>query len=120
MSKSGQASPPSGTTWSVRLRNAGVEALSAPVRAYRYAISPMTAPTCRFHPSCSVYALEALRLHGPLRGLAMTVARIGRCHPFHPGGFDPVPLPHEHGPGGLVADDPLCPTTNQREPADAP
>ena len=63
------------------------------VRGYRRFISPLLAPRCRFYPSCSAYGLEALRVHGALRGSWLTVARIARCHPFNPGGFDPVP-PH--------------------------
>ena len=61
------------------------------VRFYRRFISPLTPPSCRFFPTCSTYGLEALRLHGAFRGGWMTVRRIGRCHPFHRGGFDPVP-----------------------------
>jgi len=65
--------------------------LVALVRGYRRFISPMLPPRCRFYPSCSAYALEALQLHGALRGSWLTVRRLSRCHPFHPGGFDFVP-----------------------------
>lgn len=61
------------------------------VRFYRYAISPLLPRSCRFHPSCSAYALQAIRLHGPWRGGWLAVRRIGKCHPWHDGGFDPVP-----------------------------
>ena len=61
------------------------------VRAYQLALSPILGPSCRFAPSCSSYAIEALQKHGPWRGSVLAVRRIGRCHPFHPGGFDPVP-----------------------------
>lgn len=64
------------------------------VRAYRYLISPLLAPSCRFHPSCSAYADEALQRHGALRGGWLAVARLCRCGPWHGGGFDPVPDPH--------------------------
>lgn len=70
-----------------------VAALSAPVVAYRRWLSPALPPRCRFHPSCSAYALEALHVHGPLRGLRLTIWRLLRCQPFHPGGYDPVPVP---------------------------
>ena len=63
---------------------------------YRKFISPMLGPRCRFYPSCSAYALEAVRLHGAVRGSWLAVRRLSRCHPFHPGGLDPVP-----GSGGL-------------------
>ncbi|MEU9836413.1 membrane protein insertion efficiency factor YidD [Streptosporangium sp. NPDC048047] len=65
--------------------------LMAPIRLYRAYVSPLLGPRCRFHPSCSAYGLEALAVHGALRGTWLTIRRIGRCHPFHPGGFDPVP-----------------------------
>lgn len=61
------------------------------IRLYQLLISPLLGPRCRFHPSCSRYAAEALAEHGPLRGTWLAVRRIGRCHPFHPGGYDPVP-----------------------------
>ena len=66
-------------------------ALMAAVTGYRRFISPLLPPRCRFEPSCSAYALEALRVHGAARGLLLAVARIARCHPFNPGGYDPVP-----------------------------
>ncbi|MGE5794027.1 MAG: membrane protein insertion efficiency factor YidD [Bacteroidota bacterium] len=66
-------------------------ALIAVVAAYRYALSPMLGRSCRFHPSCSAYAQEALERHGALRGLWLALRRVGRCHPWHPGGYDPVP-----------------------------
>lgn len=71
--------------------------LTAPIRAYRKLISPFLPASCRFHPSCSVYAIEALEEHGPISGLWLTLRRLGRCHPFHEGGFDPVPSSHSSG-----------------------
>lgn len=61
------------------------------IRAYQLAVSPWLGNRCRFHPSCSEYSMEALRRHGLLRGLWLGVRRVGRCHPWHPGGYDPVP-----------------------------
>lgn len=61
------------------------------VRAYQLAISPLLPPSCRFHPSCSCYAVEALEKHGALKGGWLALRRIFRCHPWHPGGHDPVP-----------------------------
>ena len=61
------------------------------IRLYRTAVSPLLGPHCRFAPSCSQYAEEAIRRHGLARGLRFAVVRIARCHPLHPGGFDPVP-----------------------------
>ena len=60
------------------------------LRLYKRWISPMLPSACRFHPTCSVYMMEAIQAHGLARGLWMGLRRIGKCHPFHEGGFDPV------------------------------
>jgi uncharacterized protein len=65
--------------------------LMLPIAGYQKFISPLLGPRCRFAPSCSAYALAALAEHGAARGLWLAVTRIARCHPFHPGGYDPVP-----------------------------
>ena len=67
--------------------------LTALIVGYRGLISPLLGPRCRFFPSCSAYALEAINRHGPGRGLALSVRRLSRCHPWCEGGFDPVPDP---------------------------
>lgn len=61
------------------------------VEAYRLTLAPLLGGHCRFVPSCSVYAQEAVRRHGARRGAGLSVRRLLRCHPFHPGGIDPVP-----------------------------
>jgi len=66
-------------------------ALMGAVRGYRFFLSPWLGSACRFEPTCSVYALEALERHGAAAGLALTLGRIGRCHPWCAGGLDPVP-----------------------------
>ena len=63
------------------------------IKVYRYCISPLMARHCRFYPTCSSYGLEALETYGFLKGSLLTVKRLLRCHPWHPGGFDPVPAP---------------------------
>jgi len=65
--------------------------LSLLVLGYRYSLSPLLGRHCRFHPSCSAYALEALERHGAARGAWLALGRLARCHPWHPGGHDPVP-----------------------------
>jgi uncharacterized protein len=62
------------------------------IRAYQLLLSPLLGPSCRFEPSCSRYAAACIREHGALRGGYLAVRRILRCHPFHPGGYDPPPL----------------------------
>lgn len=61
------------------------------IRFYRYFISPLLGHHCRFYPSCSEYAAEALQRHGAVHGVALAARRVARCHPWHPGGCDPVP-----------------------------
>jgi uncharacterized protein len=61
------------------------------IRVYQGTLSPLIGPACRFHPTCSQYAIEAIRRFGVMRGSWLAVKRIGRCHPWHPGGYDPVP-----------------------------
>lgn len=65
---------------------------TAPIRFYRRFLSPLKgAPSCRFHPTCSAYAIEAIEVHGVVKGTYLAVRRVLKCHPLHPGGFDPVP-----------------------------
>ncbi len=66
-------------------------ALIAVVRGYQVTLSPVFGDCCRFHPSCSEYMIEALRVHGPLKGLGLGMRRLLRCHPFGARGYDPVP-----------------------------
>jgi len=78
--------------------------LILPIKAYRLAVSPLLGRCCRFHPSCSAYAIEALERHGALRGGYLALKRIGRCHPGCEGGYDPVPgrppgVPRRFNPG---------------------
>lgn len=73
------------------------------LRIYQIHVSPAFPPTCRFHPTCSQYAVDALRTHGVLRGIGLTTWRLMRCHPWHPGGADPVPLRRGARPSPVAA-----------------
>ncbi len=81
------------------MRTALSSLLALPVKFYRYFISPLLPPSCRYTPTCSEYALEALALHGPFRGSWLALRRLGRCHPWGGHGHDPVPAArHDHSP----------------------
>ncbi|MBE6334106.1 MAG: membrane protein insertion efficiency factor YidD [Bacteroidales bacterium] len=74
-----------------RLKHLVVEVLILPIKFYKYAISPLLPPTCRYTPTCSQYAIEALRKHGVFKGSYLTIKRLLRCHPWGGSGYDPVP-----------------------------
>jgi putative membrane protein insertion efficiency factor len=76
--------------------------LTAAIVAYRRYLSPALPARCRFYPSCSAYALEAVAQHGAIRGSGLAIWRLLRCHPFHPGGYDPVPGPIRHRPADVT------------------
>ncbi|HEV8173238.1 MAG TPA: membrane protein insertion efficiency factor YidD [Actinoplanes sp.] len=76
--------------------------LIAAIVAYRRYVSPALPARCRFYPSCSAYAQEALTRHGAVRGTALTIWRLLRCQPFHPGGYDPVPDTIRHRPADVT------------------
>jgi uncharacterized protein len=63
------------------------------IRTYQVVLSPFKVSSCRFFPSCSHYTYDAIRLHGPVKGFVLGLKRLARCHPFHPGGYDPVVEP---------------------------
>jgi putative membrane protein insertion efficiency factor len=75
------------------------------IRLYQLTLSPLLGHCCRFEPNCSRYAIEALQQHGFWRGLGLTFRRLGKCHPFHPGGWDPVPpaTPGRNGRSLLIS-----------------
>jgi len=87
------------TTWGRRLSSgasrAAVAGLVGLVRVYQATVSPLLGPRCRYAPSCSAYAVEALRRHGVVRGTLLAAWRILRCHPLAEGGYDPVPEPRQ-------------------------
>lgn len=74
-----------------KLRKTVIRIMILPIRFYQRAISPMFPPACRYYPTCSQYAVEALKIHGPLKGSWLAVKRILRCNPFGGSGYDPVP-----------------------------
>lgn len=76
--------------------------LTVPIVAYRRYVSPALPARCRFYPSCSAYAQEALAKHGALLGIGLAIRRLLRCHPFHPGGYDPVPESTRHRPADVT------------------
>ena len=84
------SSPPSPSCLSV-INTAVCAVLIALVRAYKVTLSPLLGDCCRFEPTCSAYCIEALRAHGALKGVWLTLKRLGRCRPFGPSGYDPVP-----------------------------
>jgi putative membrane protein insertion efficiency factor len=71
--------------------NLGQRFVVGAIRVYQVALSPYFGNQCRFYPTCSEYAMQAVRKHGALKGTWLAIRRIGRCHPYHPGGHDPVP-----------------------------
>ncbi len=73
------------------MRRLLIRLLTAPIHFYRHYISPLTPPACRFTPTCSQYAIEAIEKHGPVRGLWLALRRLLRCHPWGGSGYDPVP-----------------------------
>jgi putative membrane protein insertion efficiency factor len=75
-------------SWLLRLPR---RLLAVLIRGYQVLLSPLLPPSCRFYPTCSQYALEAVTRHGAVKGAWLAARRLARCHPFHPGGFDPVP-----------------------------
>jgi hypothetical protein len=86
--------------------NLAARALILLVRGYQYLLSPLLGSNCRYYPSCSSYTLEAIQLHGAIKGGAMGVWRILRCNPFSRGGYEPVPGSCEHAEWGAGDDDP--------------
>jgi uncharacterized protein len=81
---------------------------------YRRFVSPLLGPRCRFYPSCSAYALEAVRVHGAMRGSWLALRRLSRCHPFHAGGIDPVPgTDREQGAAAVAGPDVMSSDGNQ-------
>lgn len=91
--------------------------LIAPIRIYQLVISPLVGPTCRFYPSCSTYAVQAIRRHGPLRGSALAGWRLLRCNPWNLGGLDPVPECRPHRHAHPAADGPTPPLSRAAQKA---
>ena len=89
------------------------------IRGYQLLLSPLLGPRCRFHPSCSHYALEAIQVHGAARGSWLALRRLSRCHPLHPGGYDPVPAAATQPPGPAPAGPVARPSRSPNRPASA-
>ena len=85
-----------GGEWRRRDLGAAARQLVALLRGYQVYVSPAFPPVCRFYPTCSTYAIEALQRHGALRGSWLTLRRLLKCAPWHPGGIDPVPVRPDH------------------------
>jgi uncharacterized protein len=83
------------------------------LKGYRFAISPLYGQVCRYHPTCSAYALEAVQTHGALRGTWLAMRRVGRCHPWAAGGLDPVP-PAKNRTSSTPPSATATPTTGER------
>lgn len=104
------------TIWTDRLIGLPAAALRLTIRLYQLIIAPLLGPRCRFHPSCSAYAAEAIARHGALPGTWLAAKRLARCHPWDDGGYDPVP--HTLSANLTTADKPhrsCCPPENSRE-----
>ncbi|MDP5008832.1 MAG: membrane protein insertion efficiency factor YidD [Glaciimonas sp.] len=86
------------------------------LRCYKLGISPFLGQNCRFYPSCSAYAIEAISTHGALKGVALAACRLGRCHPWHAGGFDPVPP----SPSTASTNSPATDPDSSLKPASSP
>lgn len=78
-----------------KIKHGLIVVLCLSIRAYQWFIRPFLMPSCRFYPSCSAYGHEAITIFGPFQGLKLTVKRLFRCHPWHPGGYDPLIHPIE-------------------------
>ena len=89
------------------------------IRGYQILISPLLPASCRFHPSCSAYGLKAMKVHGALKGTALTVARLGRCNPWNDGGIDPVPAVGRWKPDVDRLGEPRSETMSARPGADS-
>jgi len=96
--------PSEAGTCQARRQSALTRLLVILISGYRRFVSPLLGPRCRFYPSCSAYALEAVQLFGAGRGSWLALRRLARCHPFHPGGLDPVPAVRPEGGGQAPAE----------------
>jgi len=93
-------------------------ALVGAIRLYQIAISPLLGPKCKFYPSCSTYGVAALEVHGPVKGSALAVARVCRCHPWQLGGINPVPPPGRWRAEVDLHGDPRIPTRDLHDTTD--